>query len=92
MHFEADTKELHETGSEIKKIALEIEALNTFILKRISSITSESIWIGESATKFIDKVNSDFTEYNKLTEVINNYGQFYIDSADKIEKAVRRIQ
>ena len=88
-----DTKILREKGTNVMKLALDLNEMLMSLYKRIGSMPlSTGEWVGETANEFVRILNVEKLQYFRLKDEIYKYGKILVASADVFESKVKLSQ
>lgn len=87
-----DTVKLKENGKDILYLKNELNEEINALYTRISNISTNTLeWIGPSSNSFIQRCNLEKSQYNKLIDSLNKYGNYLVDVADEYEMEIRKL-
>lgn len=88
--FDINTKELYESGMEIKKICNAINDDINILFEKYEKITS-GCWVGDSAEGFVEKSKTFRVELNKFVEWLIKYGDCLCDIANEYDTFPEKV-
>lgn len=86
-----DTVKLRECGNDVMQLSAHLNEVLNELYKRIDSMPEKTLeWTGNSAERFVQKLDMEKREYLKLKQIIYEYGKHMVIAADRYENAASK--
>lgn len=91
MNLQVDTNKLKECGEDILILTKELKEEFEVLFTRISNMNTRTFeWVGKSANEYVRRTNIERIQYNKVVEVLNQYGKVLVSTADSFDTCIRK--
>lgn len=87
-----DTNKLLTSGNDIISLTRELNEQINILFSRISNMNSNTLeWVGASANEFIRQANIQKSQYVKMIQILNKYGNVLKNAANYYETSKESV-
>lgn len=87
-----DTNKLLTSGNDIISLTRELNEQVNMLFSRISNMNSNTLeWVGASADEFIRQANIQKSQYIKMIQILNKYGNVLKNAANYYETSKESV-
>ena len=88
--LEIDTNKISSCGDDIIKLSQDFGIIIDDLFSDINKLVTNNIWLGNSASQFVSKVNLEKTNYIDLKKVLYSYGTILKQNAENYNSQINK--
>lgn len=92
MKIEIDTEKMRESAKDIMSLANELTVVLDDMFDKLSSVSKRSVWIGDSAEEYSNRVNIEKKDYINFSKVLYQYGKVLNDTANEYDQQIKDLE
>lgn len=92
MKIEIDTEKMRESAKDIMSLANELTVVLDDMFDKLSSVSQRSVWIGDSAEEYSNRVNIEKNDYINFSKILYQYGKVLNDTANEYDQQIKELE